>query len=189
MLVTLPSPIPKLQHAPLPLKMLRAKEHALTPCFSVVFSLDSHLSPLRSLGVRRIHCFAISSFNVCWDFYIGTNNTPKTLSFCMHDNDNDGFFKFTYLKHCIPSWQCFCSSSALCWRLHSSCKKALCSLLFFSMYVFYVSLHKSPSRELFTCLLVCRNSLNMSKWKRRRSNNRKERKKDGGVYCSICCSC
>jgi hypothetical protein len=53
MLVTLPSPIPKLQHAPLPFKVLRARERALTLCFSAVFSLDSHLSPLRSLGVRQ----------------------------------------------------------------------------------------------------------------------------------------
>jgi len=55
MLVILPSPIPKLQHAPLPpLKVLRAREHALTPCSSVVFSLDSHLNALRGLGVRPL---------------------------------------------------------------------------------------------------------------------------------------
>jgi hypothetical protein len=53
MLVTFPSPIPELQHPLLPLKMLRARECALTPCFSVVFTLDSHLNPLRSLGVRH----------------------------------------------------------------------------------------------------------------------------------------
>jgi hypothetical protein len=53
MLVTLPNPIPELQHAPLPLKMLRAKERAPIPYFFVVFSLDSHLSPLKSLGVHR----------------------------------------------------------------------------------------------------------------------------------------
>jgi hypothetical protein len=35
-------------------KVLRAKEHAPTPCFSVGFSLDSHLNPLRSLGARQI---------------------------------------------------------------------------------------------------------------------------------------
>jgi hypothetical protein len=54
MLITLPSPILELHHAPLPFKVLRAKERAPTPCSSVVFSLDSHLSPLRSLGVRHI---------------------------------------------------------------------------------------------------------------------------------------
>jgi hypothetical protein len=54
MLVTLPSPIPELQHAPLPLKVLRARERALTPCSSVVFNLDSHLNPLKSLGVRQM---------------------------------------------------------------------------------------------------------------------------------------
>jgi hypothetical protein len=53
MLITFPSPIPELLHAPLPLKMLRAKERALTPCFSIILSLDSHLSPLKSLGVHQ----------------------------------------------------------------------------------------------------------------------------------------
>jgi len=33
--------------------MLRARERAPTPCLSAIFSLDSHLSPLRSLGVRQ----------------------------------------------------------------------------------------------------------------------------------------
>jgi len=43
----LPSPIPKLQHAPLPLKVLWAKEHIPTPASYAVFHLDSHLSPSR----------------------------------------------------------------------------------------------------------------------------------------------
>jgi hypothetical protein len=47
-LSTLPSPIPELQHAPLPLKVLWAKEHAPITPFFVVFYLDSHLSPSRS---------------------------------------------------------------------------------------------------------------------------------------------
>jgi len=51
MLVILPSPIPKLQHAPLRPEVLRAMERALTPYFFDVFNLDSHLSPLRSLRV------------------------------------------------------------------------------------------------------------------------------------------
>jgi len=54
MLVTLPSPIPELQHAPLPLKVLRAREHAPTPCSSAIFRLDSHLNPLKSPGVRHM---------------------------------------------------------------------------------------------------------------------------------------
>ncbi len=54
MLVTLPSPIPEFQYAPLPLlKVLRARERALTPCSFIVFNLDSHLRPLRSLGVHH----------------------------------------------------------------------------------------------------------------------------------------
>jgi len=47
-LSTLLSPIPKLQHAPLPLKVLWARERALTPPSSIVFYLDSHLSPSKS---------------------------------------------------------------------------------------------------------------------------------------------
>ncbi len=47
-LSTLPSPIPELQHAPLPLKVLWAKEHAPTPPSSIVFYLDPHLGPLRN---------------------------------------------------------------------------------------------------------------------------------------------
>ncbi len=50
MLVVLPSPIPKLQHAPLTPKVLRARERALTPDSSVVFTLDSHLNLSRNLG-------------------------------------------------------------------------------------------------------------------------------------------
>jgi hypothetical protein len=44
----LPRPIPELQHAPLPLKVLWARERIPTPPSSVVFHLDSHLSPARS---------------------------------------------------------------------------------------------------------------------------------------------
>ncbi len=47
-LSTLPSPIPELQHAPLPLKVLWVRERASTPPSSDVFHLDSHLSCSRS---------------------------------------------------------------------------------------------------------------------------------------------
>jgi hypothetical protein len=47
-LSTLPSPIPELQHAPLPLKVLWAKERAPIPPFSVVLYLDSLLSLAKS---------------------------------------------------------------------------------------------------------------------------------------------
>ncbi len=43
-----PSSIPELQHAPLPLKVLWVRERVPTPPSSVVFHLDSHLSPSRS---------------------------------------------------------------------------------------------------------------------------------------------
>jgi len=49
-LVILPSPISELQHTLLLLKVLRTKERALIPRSSIVFNLDSHLSPLRSMG-------------------------------------------------------------------------------------------------------------------------------------------
>jgi hypothetical protein len=51
MLITLPNPILELQHASLPLKVLRVRERASTPYYSAIFNLDSHLSPLRSLRV------------------------------------------------------------------------------------------------------------------------------------------
>ncbi len=53
MLVTLPSPYPTTPTNPSTPEILRAKEHTPTPHSSVVFTLDSHLSLLRSLGVRQ----------------------------------------------------------------------------------------------------------------------------------------
>jgi len=58
MLVILPSPIQELKHTPLPPQVLRARERILILYFSIVFSLDSYLSPSRSLGVHH----NISSF-------------------------------------------------------------------------------------------------------------------------------
>jgi hypothetical protein len=55
-LVILPSPTLELRHAPLPLKVLRAKERALTPCSSAIFILGSHLSLSRNLGACQIFC-------------------------------------------------------------------------------------------------------------------------------------
>jgi hypothetical protein len=50
MFIILPNPIPELQHTPLPPKMLRAKEHAPTPCSSAIFTLDSHFESIKELG-------------------------------------------------------------------------------------------------------------------------------------------
>jgi len=50
MVFTILSPISKLQHAPLPLKVLQARERASTPYPSVVFSLDSHFESIKELG-------------------------------------------------------------------------------------------------------------------------------------------
>ncbi len=51
MLVIRPSPISELLHALLPPKVLRAKECATTSNSSIVFTLESHLSLSRNLGV------------------------------------------------------------------------------------------------------------------------------------------
>jgi hypothetical protein len=68
MLVTLPNPIPEFQHAPLPFKVLRARERAPIPCFSVIFSLEPYLNPLRSLRVRQVRC---KKYNVnCDDVHV-----------------------------------------------------------------------------------------------------------------------
>ncbi len=56
MLVTLPSLYPRALAHPFTLKVLRARERTLTPHSSIVFTLDSHLNLLRSLGVRHIPC-------------------------------------------------------------------------------------------------------------------------------------
>ncbi len=53
MLIIHPSSIPELQHTPLPPKVLRVRERAPTPNSSVVFTLDSHLSLSKSLGLRQ----------------------------------------------------------------------------------------------------------------------------------------
>ncbi len=45
-------------------KMLRAREHAPTPYSSVVFTLDSHLNLLRSLGLHQPMCLAIFFFSM-----------------------------------------------------------------------------------------------------------------------------
>ncbi len=61
MLVTLPSPIPKLQHAPLPSKVLQARERAPTFDSSTIFALDSILNLSRNLGVRQYKSQIFSS--------------------------------------------------------------------------------------------------------------------------------
>jgi hypothetical protein len=57
LLVILPSPIPKLQHTPLPPpKCCEPRSMPQLDSF-VVFTLDSHLSLSRSLGARQIKSF------------------------------------------------------------------------------------------------------------------------------------
>jgi len=52
----IPNPHPGAPARPSTLQVLRARERAPTPYFSAVFSLDSHLSPLKSLGVCHEEC-------------------------------------------------------------------------------------------------------------------------------------
>jgi len=59
-LVNLPSPIPELQHSPLPFKVLWAKERVPTLPSSAVFHLDSHLNPSRSWECVTC-CLCVSS--------------------------------------------------------------------------------------------------------------------------------
>jgi hypothetical protein len=66
MLVIFPSPILKLQHAPLPPKVLRARECAPTPYSCVVFISNSHLESIKesggasSLGSVKVHSLTLS---------------------------------------------------------------------------------------------------------------------------------
>ncbi len=58
-LSTFLSPIPELQHAPLPLKVLWVRERVPTPPSSAIFHLDSHLSPSRSWECINNHLWLI----------------------------------------------------------------------------------------------------------------------------------
>jgi hypothetical protein len=69
-LLTLPSPIPELQHAPLPLKMLWATECAPTPPSFDVFYLDSHLNPSRNWECVTGHAFSNGKKRHVFDFFI-----------------------------------------------------------------------------------------------------------------------
>jgi len=53
MLITRPNPHPGVPTHPFTLKVLQAKEHAPTPYPSAIFTLDPHLSLLKSLEVRH----------------------------------------------------------------------------------------------------------------------------------------
>jgi hypothetical protein len=50
MLVILPSPIPKLQHTPLPPKVLRAKERAPTPDSFAIFNFKLTFESIQEVG-------------------------------------------------------------------------------------------------------------------------------------------
>jgi hypothetical protein len=62
LLVTLLSSHPRAPAHPSTLKVLRAKERAPTPYPSTIFTLDSHLSLSRSLGVHQM-CLQVSPEN------------------------------------------------------------------------------------------------------------------------------
>jgi hypothetical protein len=71
----LPSPIPELQHAPLPLKVLWAREHVPTPPSSAVFHLDSYLSPSRSWECVTLWNHLIAFIHP-W-FFVGIKNITR----------------------------------------------------------------------------------------------------------------
>ncbi len=54
LLITLLNPYLEAPTHPFTPKVLRAREHSWTPHSSIVFTLDSHLSLLRSLGVHHM---------------------------------------------------------------------------------------------------------------------------------------
>jgi hypothetical protein len=80
MLVILPIPHPKVPASLFNPKMLWIREHAPTPYSSVVFTSNSHLSLLRSLGACQKHfpiakkkCNYFCHFQLCLEF----NNSWK----------------------------------------------------------------------------------------------------------------
>ncbi len=79
-LSTLRSPIPELQNAPQPLKVLWAREHVPTPPSSVVFHLDSHLSPSRSWECVR----KVENHEISWKPY--NHNLPTWVFFNVNNN-------------------------------------------------------------------------------------------------------
>ncbi len=86
---TLPSPIPELQHAPLPLKVLRARERALTSPPSAVLYLDSLLNPSRSWESIQ---FIIWTTNLSWFFVKGFQIVKHTSEIVM-------------FLHCCKYWR------------------------------------------------------------------------------------
>jgi hypothetical protein len=54
MFVIFPSPHPRALAHPITFKVPQVKEHALTPFFFVVFTLNSHLNLLKSLGTCQL---------------------------------------------------------------------------------------------------------------------------------------
>jgi hypothetical protein len=89
----LPSPIPELKHAPLPLKVLWAREHIPTPPSSAVFHLDSPLNPSRSW-----ECVNNPSFGV-WLCHKDTNYIFRL--FCYFRLYN---ISWLWMSHIVKYW-------------------------------------------------------------------------------------
>jgi hypothetical protein len=76
MLVTIPSPIPELQHAPYPFKMLRAWSVPQVFNLFIVYYFILILSLSKRLGARHILFHSIPlHFNFCQFFYRAINST------------------------------------------------------------------------------------------------------------------
>ncbi len=116
----LPSPIPELQHAPLPLQVLWAKERLPTPPSSAVFHLGSHLSPSRGwecallLWRRRIMTSRL-------DFGPAFHCESKALllqygcHWCHESLHCLWIYKLQRLTHVYRSDVCRISSCAMSW--------------------------------------------------------------------------
>jgi hypothetical protein len=90
-LVILPSPIPELQHAPLPPKCCKSRSVHPTPWSSVVLTSYSHLSQSRSLGAHHYfmnltpwHTQMVSIVNIGHDHMINEVHSHGWNDFISH---------------------------------------------------------------------------------------------------------
>jgi hypothetical protein len=101
-LVNLPSPIPELQHAPLPPKCCEPWSVHPTPCSSIILILYSHLNLLRSLGARQyvfdffFFCKLFIHFSFQLIVYFLVKHFCNNKMVCIHM-----FFQCSYSIYCI----------------------------------------------------------------------------------------
>ncbi len=96
-----------------PFKVLRVKKRAPTFCSFVVFSLDSHLNPLRSLGVRHHPCLNAHLLNHFYVLYLihkifilycwADRATTKYINIAMFNTYSMRNLEIKILQHIYPS--------------------------------------------------------------------------------------